>query len=348
MEFTFLMCSERSGSNLLTKIMDSHSQYCGPSPAHLFRMLLENRLCYGDLHNLANWETLLQDAADLLRTQLGVWKTDWDGKTLQALSDPGDLLTLLRGVYEAEARANNKTRLFIKENHLYRYVHFILAGFREARVVYLVRDPRDMALSWKRSPILRGCVIRAANVWKIDQCESLKLFAHLRDLGKIILLRYEDLISRPETELRRLCEFLEIPFEARMLDFSNNRLTTRNARRSADWQNLEKPIMNGNFHKYKAGLSEAEIRYVETLCGEEMELLGYHPDFPRASTVDQWEEQIAGLELYEKPGYMELSPEERRMRRENQIVFKRIQNRDIQPILEQVDTNEMFRKSVLA
>lgn len=29
--YTFLMCSERSGSNFITKLMNNHSQICGPS-----------------------------------------------------------------------------------------------------------------------------------------------------------------------------------------------------------------------------------------------------------------------------------------------------------------------------
>ena len=39
-ESCFLVSSERSGSNFITKIMDAHQDFCGPSPTHIIRTLL--------------------------------------------------------------------------------------------------------------------------------------------------------------------------------------------------------------------------------------------------------------------------------------------------------------------
>ena len=33
--FDFLICSERSGSNLIAKVMDTHPDACGPFPPHI-------------------------------------------------------------------------------------------------------------------------------------------------------------------------------------------------------------------------------------------------------------------------------------------------------------------------
>ena len=57
-----LMCSERSGSNLITRMMGAHPDVCSPAPSHLIRILAENRCRYGDLQVDSHWDRLLNDA----------------------------------------------------------------------------------------------------------------------------------------------------------------------------------------------------------------------------------------------------------------------------------------------
>ena len=81
---TMLMCSERSGSNLISRMMGAHPDVCSPAPSHLIRVLAENRTRYGDLDDDRNWDRLLADAVDLLATQLGEWRRTW---TVDALRE---------------------------------------------------------------------------------------------------------------------------------------------------------------------------------------------------------------------------------------------------------------------
>ena len=325
-EFTFLMCSERSGSNLITKMMNNHSRYCGPSPVHLMRVLLENRHRYGDLQISENWQTLLADARDLFGTKTGVWKTEWPDI---AAHMNHSLVALIQLIYEKEARANQKERLFIKENHLYRYLPFIMSAFRGHKIVYLVRDPRDMALSWKRSPILRGSVIRAANIWRQDQKEGLRLLDWLLEQNMIHLIKYEQLVSDSEYELRKLCDFLEVEFEYAMLEFNKNYLTSANANSTSDWQNLKKPVMKQNFNKYKKGLSIDEIEYIEAVCFEEMERFGYKREYLFRDDKEKLEKKIERIERHEKEEYLSLPEEERHLRKKRADVIARIEKRPV-------------------
>ncbi len=331
MDYTFLICSERSGSNLITRMVDSHSLYCGPSPVHLFRILLEHRDRYGDLRQDDNREILLRDTLALLRTKLGVWQTDWTLDDLRNVAPQGSLAQLLKEIYRREAVSLGKRKVFIKENHLYRFLPFILSEFPSARLVWMVRDPRDMALSWKRSPNLRGCVLRAAKIWQQDQSESWKVYCQLYDSGKIILLRYEDLVAQAEEQLRRLCRFLQIDYEAAMLEFDQADLTAANAGRSVNWANLSKPVISNNFNKYKSGLSGPEIAFIEAVCGEEMQRLGYRPENQSPGDAGELEKALLPFELQEKPGYRELSEQERQMHRRRYEVVQQIKRRPVCP-----------------
>ena len=70
MRIDFLICSERSGSNLITRLINAHSQICAPSTTHLFRVLGENIAGYGLLRDDTCWRELVDDAAALLPTTL--------------------------------------------------------------------------------------------------------------------------------------------------------------------------------------------------------------------------------------------------------------------------------------
>ena len=280
-EFTFLMATERSGGNLLTKILDSHNQVCGPTPSHLIRVMSLNRLAYGDFHSDKNWEMLLNDIVDVMSHQLGKWVSSFNVGLLSELVSERSLSEVIKVIYELETSKNNKKKVFIKESHLYKFIPFLLENFPEAKFVYLVRDPRDMALSWKKSYNThhKGGVMGASEVWKQDQEMGLLNFGYLYDTGRTCLVKYEDILQCPEATIHRICDHLTLEYDPEMLGFYNGKTVRKNAERLSSWSNTTQPLMKNNLGKYKNELSRHEIEYIESFCAEEMKILGYQPDY---------------------------------------------------------------------
>jgi hypothetical protein len=317
----FLICSERSGSNLITRMVDNHPQFCGPSPTHLIRLLVEHRLAYG------NWDDLCHDAAELLATKIGEWRTQPTAAELLEVM-PRTLPALLQHIFAAEARACGKERLFIKENQTARILPFLLAAWPDARFVYLVRDPRDMALSWKRSAVHRGGVVRAARVWQQDQAEGIAAIAQLQDTHRLHWLSYEDLMVVPELELLRLCRFLNVRFCPTMLDYHQAPGTIAAAGRTAAWRNLARPVLAANTRKWQAGLDNAEIALVEAVCAQEMAFFGYQPESTDPRNLAELEAELLPFERHEKPEYRDLPAAERSLRARREMLVRRIEARD--------------------
>ncbi len=312
MTFSFLMCSERSGSNLTTRLLDAHPELCAPSPVHLCRVLAPNLFRYGDLGRDGAWAALTGDAAGLLAAMTGVWRRRLSAAEIRGAAPERSLAAIVRAVYLAEAASHGKRRMFVKENHVHEYFDFLESAFPRAKYVYVVRDPRDMALSWQRAAALRGGVVRAAGAWRDDQRGFLRMARLLGEGERVLTLRFETLITEPETSLGRICEHLGMSYVPAMLSFHDNPLTRRNAERISGWANVGRPLMRDNFGKFRRGLSAIEISYVEALCAEEMAIFGYRPEISGGGDLEALERRLQPREPWQKPAYQQLPAEERR------------------------------------
>ncbi|WP_029896177.1 sulfotransferase family protein [Desulfohalovibrio reitneri] len=290
--FNFLIVSERSGSNLFLRIMHANSECLGAAPTHLHRIMHNNRSRYGDLADDAEWRRMVADCAELMRTTFIHWESGVDEEDLLRRCRERNPAEVIRRIYEAEMERYGKSSVLIKENWCYRLVPFLMANYPDCRFVFMVRDPRDMALSWKRITWwmagkedrgIRG----GAKLWMENQRDSLEVYSALRDTGRIVLLRYEDLLRRPETELRRVCDTLGLAYEPAMLDFHKSDKARGDAEASQAFRNLSSPLNPENYGKFATQLDEAEVRWIEHVCAREMEMLGYSPVH---STSDDFEE----------------------------------------------------------
>jgi len=90
----------------------------------------------------------------------------------------------------------------------------ILAAFPKAKVIGLVRDPRDFVLS----ALKRGG--HDAQWWIDEYVTMMDLFGRLQNThgDSFVIIRYEDLVEETEQTVHRCCEFAGIPFERKMLD----------------------------------------------------------------------------------------------------------------------------------
>jgi len=113
--------------------------------------------------------------------------------------------------------------LFIEKYPLnFLYLGFIARSFPTARIVHLRRNPMDACFAMYKQSFFRFAYTLedlAAYYVAYD-----RLNRHWREtLGdRMIEVRYEDLVSEPDAQIRRLLERLDLPFEQACLDFHLN------------------------------------------------------------------------------------------------------------------------------
>ena len=304
----FLLCPERCGSNLILRMVDSHPECMGPGATHLFRIMLNNLSRYGNLLDDTNWRRLVKHTVEVFRSNKIYWKKQFSAEDLLEQNIKRDLSSLIYKIYEDEAQIEQKQYAFIKENKFYEILPFTLSSFPKTKYIYMTRDPRDMALSFKKIdwylPSGQPTVRKGTVLWKNDNKEFIKIYLSLKANKNIFFMKYENLLDNPEQALGSLCDFLELKYNNSMLKFHTSPRCQGEKQLRACYKNLSKPLIRGNKSKYKTQLSEAEIRWVEYHCSSEMDMLGYDKVFGPTDNTLELEKQLIEIEhSEEKPAF---------------------------------------------
>ncbi len=213
----FIVGMPRAGSTLFEQIAASHSHVFGAGE---------------------------QEGIGEAAAALGWEPSGWDTGKIKARA--GDYLLKLRGIGGEAARVIDKMPDNIFQLGL------IATLFPRARIVFCDRDCRDVALScyFQRfsQPLgydtdLEDCVFRIK--------EIRRLTAHWQEHLplKKMTLSYETLLQEPETQARRLIEFLGLDWEPDCLNFHQ----TERVVRTASWAQVRKPFYqssNGRWQNY--------------------------------------------------------------------------------------------------
>lgn len=267
----------RSGTSLLSRLLDAHPRIAIPFESHLFNQWLPRCPAYGTLEKAENRITLIRDIIDF-----GIVH-DWAPRP-----DPEEVLTLVRdpsfaGIATAImawwAQRQGKPRWGEKTPHHTLLHTEVLAAWPDALVVFIQRDPRDVTLSWKEARFGGNHVHAFARAWRryAEACEDVR--ENLPE-EQWITVRYEDLVRDPESVLTTLMRFLGEEFAPEQLGFhasgQNWRTDARNEAR------LRKPISADSIGRWREALSAREVRMIEAETGAMLARLGYEPSVPGA------------------------------------------------------------------
>lgn len=279
----FLICSERSGSNLISSIVGEHPEVYAHPPYHLGRDLILR------LHEIAAGEAS-SGALQVLRNNAVIKVSKFRSEEEAArLSDWFDQQTELspravaRYVFQEMPLEARGKHAFVKENNIHQMLFFLVDCFPDAKFIFQVRDPRDFLLSavarrkrWMGNKF--GSVRNAMNVWREDQLGGLTAYGLLGP-ERVFLQRYEDLVGRFEETVTELCVFLGLSFDERMHKFHEAESAQRLAKKGGPRENLARPLMTGNFRKYRKGLSRGQVKIVEAYVGDLMDRFGYPREY---------------------------------------------------------------------
>lgn len=267
--------TQRSGSNLLRVMLDALDGIAAPHPPHILQRFLPLLPRYGDLSAEANFTRLSEDVCELVRLNPVPWEgVGLEAETIRKACRRPTLYDLFRAVYEAAARQTGTAYWLCKSMKNVFFAEGIESTGLRPYYLYLYRDGRDVALSFKKAIVGEKHIYALAQNWKKDQEEALRLEARTPD-DHFFKVSYETLIASPETVLRSLCAFLRLPYSDKALEYYKSRESANTAVAGRMWSNVAKPILKNNTRKFLTELSSEEIAIFESVAGETLEKLGY-------------------------------------------------------------------------
>lgn len=286
--FPFFVGTNGSGTTLHRAIFDSHPDLAIPGEARFVARLAGRIDRYeGDRFDTARF------LADLARQDRfenwGLAMEDVES----ALADPPveDFPEAIRRLYRLFAEQRGKSRYGDKTQANIHHLPLLAGLFPEARFVHAVRDGRDVALAHTGGTKIEQVAVS----WKRRVTVG-------REAGKAlgpdryIESRFEELIDDTETSVRRLCDFLELPFDSQMLKYYERAGDIVAATAVPDrHKDIFLPPTKG-LRDWRRELSDDQVARFEALAGDLLHQLGYERKFdrvPLAARTAAWR-QVAG------------------------------------------------------
>ncbi len=152
----------------------------------------------------------------------------------------------------------------------------ILSSFPTSKIIYMVRDPRANFLSRKEKPKKWDANIYFdSHRWAIYNTKALEVME--RNEARFHVVRYEDFVVNPQSELEKIAIFCDFEFDATMMNFYQNVL--ENSLKHVDeepmephpqvkvkYENLSRPVNSDRLNVWKEKLSGSEISICSAIC----------------------------------------------------------------------------------
>jgi hypothetical protein len=257
----------RSGTTLLKEILDHHTQLAIPVESYFLPALWVRYCAKPDI------ERLLKDIDCV--AQVREWGVR--ARELRALlPDRPTFPDVVQALYQRYAHGRGKLRFGDRTPHYMRHLELLEHAFSHPQYVHIVRDGRDAALSFaamRARPRPRWIWPRGiadyACRWR-HEVEAARGLGAVVGPQRYLELRYEDLIARPEVVVRDICAFLDLTFEAAMLDYYRD----RDLAVDPNHPRLSEPVSPG-LRNWRKQMSPSEVRRFETIAGPLLGDLGY-------------------------------------------------------------------------
>ncbi|TKK67399.1 sulfotransferase [Ilyomonas limi] len=143
----------------------------------------------------------------------------------------------------------------------------LLKIFPKCKLIIVVRDIRDVSLSWKRK--WGKDYLLCAHKWQARMSKAYQMLQKLPE-DQYSILRYEDFVSDVEFFSKKICEFLNIEWSSNMLNYQLHL-----QERIEGKINYGERIISNNFNKWKNELNNREVKRIEEIAFNTLKLFSY-------------------------------------------------------------------------
>lgn len=269
----FIVGMPRSGTSLLRLCLNAHPLLGAPDETHYFNRFWRREK--NDEKLTANRQRGLKLAEKFL-AHTRVMMNDFDEEDLKAIHQKIIQSPQITHPVIFEAMMHYYIQKVGKQTwgektpaHLF-FIDPIKKYYPQAKIIHIVRDPRDVSLSWINSSFNRGNTVYHALRWRISMATGKKLSEKYKN--DYLEIKYEELLTQPEETLKKVCTFINVTYDPKMKD--SHQFNQRYDQHK-NHHKLTQPIQTSNYNKWKKKMSPQDARVFDVIIGQTLVDKGY-------------------------------------------------------------------------
>lgn len=277
----FIAGPERSGTSLIYALLASHPNIAMTRRTNMWTHYYKQ---YGDLSQPENFERCLM----MMLRYKRLIKLNPDPNRIRKEFYQGEptyarLFALLEQHF---AEQLGKPRWGDKSLNTERFSAQIFASYPNAKIIHMIRDPRDRySSSLSRWKVSRGGIGQGTGMWLSTISLADRFQEEFPD--QYLAIRYEDLTADPEGALRKICGFIDEPYAEEMLSMRGAKDFRDKGGNSSYTQRKPGKITTSSIGKYQSVLTKYQVFFLQLFSRRTMQKYGYEIDQIRFS-VFEW------------------------------------------------------------
>lgn len=304
----FIAGPDRSGTTLMYALLASHPDVSMVRRTNMWRYFHGR---YGDLAEHDNLERCLDAMVGYrrmrhLRPDPGRIRREFR----QGAPTYGRLFALF---HQHNAERSGASRWGDKSLHTEHYADRVFAEFPDARIVHIVRDPRDRYASVRaRHGKQLSRVGPATARWLASTRAARRNQARYPD--RYLLVRYEDLVREPEPTMRRICAAAGLDWSPSLLSLSGLPEHRDRGGNSSFGDLTPGTISTRAVGRFRVAVPPADVAFIQLVAGRQMAALGYDRadvELTRAAWLHFWLAKLP-VDLGRMLGWLALASARRR------------------------------------
>ncbi len=276
----FIAGPDRSGTTLMFALLASHPSLSMVRRTNMWRYFHGR---YGDLHEPENFEHCLEHMVRYNRMRhlepdpARIREEFWQGEPSY-----GRLFALF---HEHNAERMGRTRWGDKSLHTEHFAEQVFEEFPRAKIIHMVRDPRDRYASVSnRYGRTIHRVGAAMGRWLLSTRLGEQNQKRFPESYKMV--RFEQLAAYPEETLRDICAFIGEPYMPVMLTMAGAAEHKEQGGNSSFGQLTPGVISTKPIGRFRTVLEDSDVAFIQKVASTEMAAFDYELEPIQLSTKE--------------------------------------------------------------
>jgi hypothetical protein len=290
--------TQRSGSNLLRLMLNQLPEIEAPHPPHILQVFFPLLAANGNLEEGNNFKMLVEDVIRYVEVNPVPWiKMNFNRDEILQRCQRKSLVELFKVINQVKAELKGADYWCCKSMGNVYFIPAIEQAGLKPYYIYLLRDGRDVAASFKKTIVGEKHIYFIARNWTMEQELAISMTEKYAK-ERTEMLRYEEFIANPKKALLPVLNMLGLQWSDTILEYYLSEEAKHTAASGEMWRNVVKPVDPTNMKHYSEKLSKEEILIFEKVAGSMLQQLGYKLENKHADLVDDFtDKQIALFRL---------------------------------------------------